>query len=64
MKSATSPLFEGKAEDVTEENMQARIRGLLLMALSNKDNHLLLSAGNKSELAVGIAQSTVICVDA
>jgi NAD+ synthetase len=40
-------------EDVTEENMQARIRGLLLMALSNKFNHLLLTTGNKSELAVG-----------
>jgi NAD+ synthetase len=47
------PLFEGKPEDVTEENMQARIRGLLLMALSNKENRLLLTTGNKSELAVG-----------
>ncbi len=47
------PLFEGLEEDVTEENLQARIRGLLLMALSNKLNALLLTTGNKSELAVG-----------
>jgi len=53
IKNAIQPLFAGKPEDVTEENIQARIRGLLLMALSNKDNHLLLTTGNKSELAVG-----------
>lgn len=53
IKDAMQPLFAGKPEDVTEENIQARIRGLLLMALSNKDNHLLLTTGNKSELAVG-----------
>ena len=53
LKKALEPVFAGKAEDVTEENMQARIRGLLLMALSNKDNHLVLTTGNKSELAVG-----------
>lgn len=53
IKSIMQPVFEGKPEDVTEENMQARIRGLLLMALSNKDNHLVLTTGNKSELAVG-----------
>lgn len=53
VKKTMAPLFEGKREDVTEENMQARLRGLLLMALSNKDNHLLLTTGNKSELAVG-----------
>jgi len=53
VQSAMSPLFEGMDEDVTEENMQARIRGLLLMSLSNKFNHLLLTTGNKSELAVG-----------
>ena len=40
-------------EDATEENMQARLRGMILMALSNKYNHLLLTTGNKSELAVG-----------
>ncbi|MBK1826232.1 NAD+ synthase [Haloferula rosea] len=53
VQSAMAPLFEGMEEDVTEENMQARIRGLLLMSLSNKFNHLLLTTGNKSELAVG-----------
>jgi NAD+ synthase (glutamine-hydrolysing) len=53
VKATMRPVFTGKSEDVTEENMQARIRGLLLMALSNKDNHLLLTTGNKSELAVG-----------
>lgn len=53
IKAAMQPLFAGRAEDITEENMQSRIRGLLLMALSNNDNHLLLTTGNKSELAVG-----------
>ncbi|GAB4341186.1 MAG: NAD+ synthase [Desulfobulbaceae bacterium] len=48
-----APLFQGYAEDVTEQNIQARIRGNLLMALSNKFGHLLLSTGNKSEMAVG-----------
>ncbi len=53
VKRAMSPVFERQGEDVTEENMQARLRGLFLMSLSNKDNHLLLTTGNKSELAVG-----------
>lgn len=53
VKDAMQPVFAGRPEDVTEENMQARIRGLFLMALSNKENHLLLTTGNKSELAVG-----------
>ncbi|MFD2258075.1 NAD+ synthase [Luteolibacter algae] len=53
VKDAMSPVFKGRKEDVTEENMQARLRGLFLMSLSNKDNHLLLTTGNKSELAVG-----------
>lgn len=48
-----APLFAGMPEDVTEQNIQARIRGNLLMALANKFNRLLLSTGNKSELAVG-----------
>jgi len=48
-----SPVFGNLPHDVTEENLQARIRGLILMALSNKYNRLLLSTGNKSELAVG-----------
>ena len=47
------PAFTGRAEDVTEENIQARIRGNLLMAISNKFGSLVLSTGNKSEMAVG-----------
>jgi NAD+ synthase (glutamine-hydrolysing) len=47
------PVFDGLPPDVTEENLQARIRGNILMALSNKFGALLLSTGNKSELAVG-----------
>jgi NAD+ synthase (glutamine-hydrolysing) len=46
-------LFAGKEPDITEENIQARIRGNILMAFSNKFGHLVLSTGNKSELAVG-----------
>lgn len=52
-KAAMSPSFQGLSEDVTEENMQARIRGNILMALSNKFNALLLTTGNKSETATG-----------
>ncbi len=48
-----APVFAGMPEDVTEENIQSRARGLLLMALSNKFGALVLSTGNKSELAVG-----------
>jgi len=47
------PIFTGRAADVTEENIQARIRGNILMALSNKLGAMVLSTGNKSELAVG-----------
>lgn len=47
------PFFDGKAEDVTEENMQSRIRGVMLMALSNKHGYILLNTSNKSENAVG-----------
>ena len=50
---ALAPHFKGKAPDVTEENLQARIRGTLLMSYSNKWNSLLLTTGNKSELATG-----------
>ncbi len=50
-----SPKFENKAEDQTEENLQARIRGMILMALSNKHGYVTLCTGNKSELAVGYA---------
>ncbi len=53
VKESLSDLFAGQKEDVTEENMQARIRGLYLMSFSNKFGHLLLTTGNKSELAVG-----------
>jgi NAD+ synthase (glutamine-hydrolysing) len=52
-RSMLAPVFEGLPEDTTEENLQARIRGNLLMALSNKFGHLVLSTGNKSELGVG-----------
>jgi len=49
------PIFEGRGFDVTEENIQARCRGLLLMAISNKSGRMLLTTGNKSEMAVGYA---------
>ncbi len=52
-QDALAPLFEGLQPDVTEENMQARARGLVLMSVSNKTGRLLLTTGNKSELAVG-----------
>lgn len=52
-KDSLAPLFEGRAEDTTEENLQARIRGTLLMALSNKFGSLVLTTGNKSEMATG-----------
>ena len=48
-----APLFAGRPADVTEENIQARVRGVLMMALSNKFGALLLTTGNKSEMAVG-----------
>jgi NAD+ synthase len=53
--SALAPLFTGLAPDVTEENLQSRIRGTILMAISNKTGALLLTTGNKSEMAVGYA---------
>ncbi len=53
VKSAMRPVFGDLPEDLTEENMQARIRGVLLMSLSNKSDRMLLTTGNKSELAVG-----------
>jgi NAD+ synthase (glutamine-hydrolysing) len=52
-RQTLAPVFAGMPEDVTEENIQSRARGLLLMALSNKLGALVLSTGNKSELAVG-----------
>ena len=52
---ALAPMFDGKPVDVTEENLQSRSRGVILMALSNKFGGLLLTTGNKSEYAVGYA---------
>ena len=54
-KKSLSAIFSGAAEDTTEENLQARIRGNLLMALSNKFGWLVLTTGNKSEMSVGYA---------
>jgi NAD+ synthetase len=52
-KTVLAEAFRGKPEDVTEENLQARVRGNYLMALSNKFGSMVLSTGNKSEMAVG-----------
>ncbi len=52
-RAALAPQFTGLAEDTTEENIQARIRGTLLMALSNKTGRIVLTTGNKSEMATG-----------
>ncbi|MEO5721190.1 MAG: NAD+ synthase [Chthoniobacterales bacterium] len=52
-KAQFAEVFAGLAEDTTEENMQSRLRGMILMSLSNKFGHILLTTGNKSELAVG-----------
>jgi NAD+ synthase (glutamine-hydrolysing) len=54
-RHALEETFEGRAPDTTEENLQARIRGNLLMAFSNKFGHLVLTTGNKSEMSVGYA---------
>jgi NAD+ synthase (glutamine-hydrolysing) len=54
-EATLAPAFAGKARDEAEENIQARIRGTLLMALSNKFNWLVLTTGNKSEMSVGYA---------
>jgi len=52
-KNSLEPIFNGLNEDVTEENLQSRIRGNILMAIANKFNKLLIATGNKSEMAVG-----------
>ena len=52
-EKSLAPMFQGRAADTTEENIQARSRGVLLMALSNKFGHLVLTTGNKSELSTG-----------
>lgn len=54
-RSALVPLFAGLPEDTTEENIQSRCRGMLLMAISNKTGRMVLATGNKSEMAVGYA---------
>ncbi len=55
VEQTLAPLFEGHDADLTEENIQSRLRGLLLMAMSNKFGEMLLTTGNKSEVAVGYA---------
>jgi NAD+ synthase len=55
VKNVLSDLFKGLDPDTTEENIQSRLRGLLLMAMSNKFGEMLLTTGNKSEVAVGYA---------
>ena len=52
-KASLAPEFAGRAADTTEENIQARVRGTLLMALSNKFGAMVVTTGNKSEMAVG-----------
>ncbi len=54
-RQTLAPLFEGRHPDTTEENIQARLRGLLLMAVSNKFGPMVLTTGNKSEMSVGYA---------
>ncbi len=53
MEKQLGPVFAGRPSDIAEENLQARLRGMTLMALSNKFNRMVISTGNKSELAVG-----------
>lgn len=55
IENTLAPLFAGRDADITEENIQSRLRGLLLMAMSNKFGEMLLTTGNKSEVAVGYA---------
>lgn len=55
ISNTLAPLFAGRDADITEENIQSRLRGLLLMAMSNKFGEMLLTTGNKSEVAVGYA---------
>ena len=55
VEASLANAFEGRARDITEENIQARVRGVLLMALSNKFNLMVVTTGNKSEMSVGYA---------
>ncbi len=54
-EGALAPIFAGRQADITEENIQSRSRGLILMAISNKLGHMVLTTGNKSEMSVGYA---------
>ena len=58
------PVFAGRTPDTTEENIQSRIRGLLLMAISNKFGPMVLTTGNKSEMSVGYATLMATCAAA
>ena len=55
MDKTMAPMFAGRAADTTEENIQSRLRGVILMAMSNKFGHMVLTTGNKSEMSVGYA---------
>ena len=55
VEAALAPLFKGRARDVTEENIQSRARGLILMSISNKFGAMVVTTGNKSEMSVGYA---------
>jgi NAD+ synthase len=55
LEATLAPVFAGKSRDVTEENLQARARGTILMAISNKFNVMVVTTGNKSEMSVGYA---------
>ncbi|MCB1507899.1 MAG: NAD+ synthase [Hyphomicrobiaceae bacterium] len=55
LEATLSPIFDGLARDVTEENLQSRVRGTILMAISNKLGSMLVTTGNKSEMSVGYA---------
>lgn len=55
LSQMTGPMFEGRKPDITEENIQSRLRAVTLMALSNKFGHMVVTTGNKSEMAVGYA---------
>ena len=55
VEAALAPLFDGRARDITEENIQSRVRGLMLMSISNKFGPMVVTTGNKSEMSVGYA---------
>ena len=55
LEQTLAPVFEGRKPDITEENLQSRLRGVVLMALSNKFGPMVLTTGNKSEMSVGYA---------